>query len=187
MAMSRAKLVNFHLILASFFLPFALMFLVTGALYTISIKGSSTSREEKVKIDQPLQGELGPLVTQASASLKALGIAEPSGAASIRKAGGGFQLEWSGVARDIVLKPSQNPGEAILTINEASAYRRLVQLHKAKGNAFAKGVSILWAVGLLGMFVSGLSMVFASPKHRRLALISGAAGAMLFLAYYFLG
>ncbi|MBI1293029.1 hypothetical protein GC173_17610 [bacterium] len=187
MAISRAQLVNVHLVLASFFLPFALMFLVTGALYTVSIKGSYATREEVVKIEQPLVGELAPLVAQATSSLKELGMAAPSGAASVRKTGGSFELSWSGSARDIVLKPSANPGEAILVINEATAYRRLVQLHKAKGNAFAKTVSVIWAVGLFGMFASGLCMVFASPKHRRLALVSGAAGMALFVAYYFLG
>lgn len=187
MAFNRSTAVNVHLALAAFFLPFALMFLVTGMLYTISIKGSSTARQETIALSAPLEAELAPLVAVASKALADLGVDEPSGAASVRRVGSTFQLDWGGVARDISLKPTDNPGEATLTINEASPYRRLVQLHKAKGNAFAKAVSIAWAVGLAAIFVSGLAMVWAAPRHRKLALASGGLGMALFVAYYFFG
>lgn len=187
MPFPRSLVVNIHLCLAAFFLPFAFMFLATGMLYTISIKGSTTSRTETVPISAPLEADLASLVAVASAALEGLDVAQPTGAASVRRVGENFQLEWSGVARDIVLKPSDVAGEATLVINEASPYRRLVQLHKAKGNAFAKAVSVTWAIGLAGIFVSGLSMVWAAPRHRRLALGSAGLGTLLFVAYYFLG
>jgi len=184
---TRAQLINLHLIVASFFLPFAVMFLITGALYTISIKGSSVARQESVAITVPLPTELGPLVTAASAVLKQKGIAEPTGDASLRKVGGTVQLEWGGASRDVTFRQGASSTEAILEIKEHTAYRKLVQLHKAKGNVFAKAVSVVWAIGLALIFASGIPMAFASPKHRKIALISGALGFALFAAYYLLG
>ena len=184
---TRAQLINLHLIVASFFLPFALMFLVTGALYTISIKGTSIARQETVALTAPLPTELGPLVTAASAVLKEKGIAQPTGDASLRKVGSAVQLEWGGTSRDVTFRQGPLPTEAVLEIKEHTAYRKLVQLHKAKGNVFAKAVSIVWAIGLALIFASGIPMAFASPKHRKLALISGALGMVLFATYFLLG
>lgn len=186
MKVPRSRLINIHLSLAAFFFPFALMFLVTGALYTLSIKGASTSRQETIALAEPLKPELDSLVAVASSVLDHLNEPKPSGDPSIRKAGLSFQLEWSGIRRDVVLKPTANPGEALLVINKNNFHRQLVQLHKAKGNAFGKTLSIAWTLGLAAIFISGLSMAWGVPAYRRLALISAAAGALLFLAYLLL-
>jgi len=189
MAPSRSTIINVHLATAAFFLPFAIMFLVTGALYTVGIKGSNKDRKERVPISTPLtSNELAPMVAAATEALDKLGVAKPSGAASVRKSpGGGQELFWGGVARDVTLRQTEKNTEVDLVISDATAYRKLVQLHKGKGSNFAKAISIIWAVGLAVIFLSGLSMVFASPKFRRIAYISGVLGTVVFIAWYIIG
>lgn len=187
MKLDRQTLTNFHLAVASFFLPFALMFLVTGALYTVSVKGGVTKREERVSLAEPLQANLDSMTAVAAGALARLDIGQPSGQVSLRKAGTSFQLEWGGVARSVVLMPTSDPDVALLVIEEGNLHRRMVQLHKAKGSAIARGLSILWSVGLLAMFTTGLAMAWAVPKYRRLAMISGGAGLVVFACYFFLG
>lgn len=187
MAFNRSLLVNSHLVVASFFLPFGLMFLVTGALYTVGIKGSYNTRTQTITLAEPLRPDVDALVAVASAALDREGVAAPSGEASVRKVGGAFQLEWSGVARDVNLKAGAGELEAVLEIKDTTPLRRLVQLHKAKGNAFAKALSVTWSVGLLVMFASGLSLAWASAKHRKLALSAGGAGLLAFAIYALFG
>lgn len=187
MKLNRAALVNSHLVVASFFLPFGLMFLVTGALYTVGIKGSYTTRIQTITLAEPLRPDVDALVAVATAALDREGVTPPSGEASVRKVGGAFQLEWSGVARDLNLKAGAGELEAVLEIKETTPLRRLVQLHKAKGNTFAKALSVAWAAGLLVMFASGLSLAWASAKHRKLAMMAGGAGLTAFVLYVLLG
>lgn len=184
---ARNQLVNVHVVLATFFLPIAVMFLVTGGLYTIAIKGSYKSTTHPVVLKEPLPSELGALVSMAEGELARLGIEPPTGGAGLRKAGTSQELEWTGANRDVSLRPTADPLVAELVVKDTTAYRRLVQLHKAKGSAVGKAISVAWAVALMAMLVSGASIAWGSPKHRRLAMISSASGVLLFVAYVAIG
>ncbi|TXL19713.1 hypothetical protein BMR06_08750, partial [Methylococcaceae bacterium HT5] len=53
---NRAFLVKSHMALAAFILPVALMFFITGALYTWGEKGSYDTETYKLQLRQPMQG-----------------------------------------------------------------------------------------------------------------------------------
>lgn len=180
-------LTSIHLLLAAFFLPIALMFATTGALYTVSIKGSYSETSRPLTLTQPLTAELSVLTGLVERALDAEGIPAPTGAASIKKAGTSFELEWTGAQRDIVLKPTRDPLVATLVIKETTPWRHLVQLHKAKGSEVAKGISVLWAVGLVVILVSGLLMAWNVPAYRRKAIAAGVAGIATFVLYVVVG
>jgi hypothetical protein len=63
----------------------------------------------------------------------------------------------------------------------------MVQLHKAKGSEIAKGISVLWAVGLVVILLSGLLMAWNAPHYRRRAMVAGGLGTLTFVAYLLLG
>ncbi|NBX57046.1 MAG: hypothetical protein EBT64_01050 [Gammaproteobacteria bacterium] len=180
-------LISIHLWLAAFFFPIAVMFASTGALYTISIKGSYEETTRSVQLTQPLSPELSVLTGVVERALDEAGVEHPSGAASIKKAGGSFELEWTGVRRDVVLKPSTDPLSATLVIKETTPWRHLVQLHKAKGSDIAKGISVLWGIGLVLILLSGLLMAWNVPTYRRKALTAGGLGLVTFVAYLLVG
>lgn len=180
-------LTTIHLLLAAFFLPIALMFATTGALYTVSIKGNYSETSRPLTLTQPLTAELSALTGLVERALDAEGIAAPTGAASIKKAGTSFELEWTGAERDIVLKPTRDPLVATLVIKDTTPWRHLVQLHKAKGSDVAKGISVLWAVGLVVILLSGLLMAWNVPAYRRKAIAAGGAGIATFILYVVVG
>jgi hypothetical protein len=184
----RAKVINLHVMLAAFFLPVGLMFVITGTLYTLSVKGSYKTQSFEIPLQEPLTADLAPLVVLAERTLRdQVGVPSPSGGASVRRAGTSFELDWTGVQRDVILKPTNDPLIAQLDVKTTTSYRRLVQLHKAKGSTLGKAISVLWGVGLTTLFASGLFLAWASPKHRRLAIISGVAGLVVFALNFFLG
>lgn len=181
------KLITLHLWLAAFFLPIAVMFATTGGLYTVSIKGSYVETSRTLELEQPLAAELSLLTGIVERALDAEGVAHPSGAASVKKAGTSFELEWTGADRDVVLKPTAEPLRATLVIKDTTPWRHLVQLHKAKGSEVAKAISVLWAVGLVLILLSGLLMAWNVPAYRRQALAAGGFGLATFLLYVLAG
>jgi hypothetical protein len=180
-------LLTVHLILAAFFLPIALMFAATGALYTVSIKGQYEETSTTLALQQPLTAELSMLTGLVETALTERGIAPPSGAASIKKAGTSYELEWTGAERDVLLKPTANPLQATLVVKETTLWRHLVQLHKAKGNDIAKAISVIWAIGLVLILISGLIMAWRVPTYRRQAVGAMLAGTATFVLYVIVG
>lgn len=183
----RKTLLTIHLALAAFFLPIALMFALTGGLYTLSIKGGYDETQRSVALDAPLVPELGALVARVERELAAAAVDVPTGGAAIKKAGTSFELEWTGVYRDVVLRPTTNPLEAELIIKDTGPWRHAVQLHKAKGSDIAKALSVAWAAGLICVLLSGMAMAWMAPPYRRMAIKASAAGAVTFVAYLLVG
>jgi hypothetical protein len=163
------------------------MFAVTGGLYTVGVKGGYNERTVDVTLGEPLGSELGGLVAAAEKALGAEGLSAPTGAASVRKGGAGAELDWTGANRDISLKPTADPLKAQLTIKDTTPHRRLVQLHKAKGSAVSKAISVVWVFGLLLLFATGMGIAFGAPTYRRTAVIASIVGVVSFVAYVFIG
>ena len=179
--MNRKTLVEIHMLLASFMFPVALMFLITGGLYTWGLKGSYNSEVHTISLEKPLAADQEYLVSLARRELERLGVSVPSGGASLKKGGTSWKLEWTGSARDIVLEPTVNELVAQLTVKETTWYRNLVQLHKAKGGQLFKFYAAGLAVALFIILFSGFVMAWQMPAYRKRALVFSAAGVVIFL------
>ncbi|MFN3235827.1 MAG: PepSY domain-containing protein [Pseudomonadales bacterium] len=179
--MNRLQLMKLHALLAAFVLPVALMFAVTGSLYTWGIKGSYTNDTYEVKLAAPLQADQSSLQSLAKAELAQLGLSEPEGQAKVKRAGDHFLLEWTGSSKDVILEPGSNPKVALLTIKHTTWYRNLVQLHKAKGGDVFKVYAAAFAVALGLLLVSGLVMALQTPKLKGATLATSALGVLSFL------
>ena len=183
----RNTLIKIHVVVAAFFLPVGLMFAITGGLYTIGIKGAVESTKHDIALTEPLAGEMGALVAVAEKELARLDLSSPSGSASVRNPGPGGELEWTGVNRDISLRRTSDPLVAQLEVKNASFHRRFVQLHKAKGSALAKTISVAWGIGLIVLLGTGMVIACAVPTHRKLTLGTSIAGLVTFFLYAFIG
>jgi hypothetical protein len=180
-------LLNIHLLLAAFLFPIALMFGLTGGLYTLDIKGDYRDTVQVLPLEAPLQPDLAALTALATNTLQAQGEALPSGDARLRKVGTSFELEWTGVDRDVVFRPTADPAVAQLVIKDTGFWRHFVQLHKAKGNTLARAISVFWAIGLIVILATGLLMAWRAPAWRRKTALAGAAGLATFALYAWLG
>lgn len=183
----RKLLIRVHVLIAGFFLPVGVMFLITGAFYTFSLSGNYNTRTYDLTLQQPISPDLAALVTLATTELQNRQIGLPTGKAGIRKVGSSWQLEWTGANRDVLLAPAADPNMVKLTVRDTTPYRRLVQLHKAKGSLAFKLYAAAWATGLLILFVSGLALAWTIPSARRWAIGSLAAGLLVFFILAALG
>lgn len=176
----RVTLTKLHTILAAFLLPMGLMYAITGGLYTWDVTGEQKKTEETLDLSEPLPVELSALVALAEGELKARNLDLPTGGARLRKGGTSQYFEWTGSSRDVQIHPTADPTRATLKIMEASPHRFFVQLHKAKGGVAFKVFAAVWAVGLVGLFVSGGAIAFMARPYRKLALASALLGLLGF-------
>ena len=183
----RRSLTTLHVLLAGFFFPVAIMFALTGGLYTLGIKGAYLERTVPVTVDTAPGDDLSAWLAIAEDTLAREGVPVPSGGAGLKKAGVSRELEWTGAARDVVLRPTADPLQLQLVIKDTTAWRHVVQLHKAKGSGTAKGISVAWAAGLVLLVFTGLLMALMTPSFRRLAVPAMVAGTLTFAAYVMLG
>jgi hypothetical protein len=180
--MQRTTLMKTHIVLAAFILPVALMYFVSGALYTWGVKGGYENTDYELTLTEPLQTEHAILHDFVVAQLTERDIAVPSGHSKIKKGGTSYKFEWTGSALDVVLSPTFDPLKAKLTVKKTSAYRQLVQLHKAKGGTPFKVYAVVLVVSLLLLLLSGVMMAWQLPKYRPLLFTSLGAGVVVFAA-----
>ena len=178
----RSTLMKAHAVLAAFILPVAIMFFVTGALYTWGIKGSYDTTVHELHLEKPIQNDLTALVALTKEELKKQNISIPSGQAKIKTIGESFKLEWTGADIDIILEPTSEPLIAKLKIKNTSWYRQFVQLHKAKGGMPFKFYAAAFATALLLLLITGFIMAWQTPKLRKLTLVSTSLGVVVFIA-----
>ncbi len=178
---NRTMLVKLHMMVAAFILPVALMFFITGSLYTFGIKGHYNSQSYEIPLTTPIENNKTKLTKIVIDELLKRDIAMPSGAIKLKKINTEFYLEWTGSQRDISLTPTTNNLIATLKIKETTVHRFFVQLHKAKGGFAFKLYAGLLSFGLLFLFISGLSLAWQLKKYRVLLQRSIVSGLALFI------
>jgi hypothetical protein len=179
--LNRSTLMKVHAILAAFILPAAIMFFVTGDLYTWGIKGNYDTSTHELHLKKPIQGELDELIALAKKELQKKDLEEPSGHAKIKRIGASFRLEWTGSNMDIIIEPTSQPLIAKLEIKNTGWHRQFVQLHKAKGGTPFKVYAAAFATALLLLLISGFIMAWQMPKLRKLTLVSVSLGIAVFI------
>jgi len=180
--LNRSTLMKAHALLAAFILPVAIMFFVTGALYTWGIKGNYVTSVHELQLQKPIQDELAELVALVKDELNRQDIEAPTGEAKIKRMGSSFRLEWTGSNMDIILEPTTQPLIAKLELKNTSWHRQFVQLHKAKGGVPFKVYAAVFATALLLLLISGFIMAWQMPKLRKLTLASAIFGIAVFVA-----
>jgi hypothetical protein len=176
---NRVVLLNVHMLLAAFMFPVALMFLVTGGLYTWDIKGGYSTEVYPIVVAAPIAETA--LVDVVTAELQRINVALPEGSPKLKKVGTSYMLEWTGSSRDVLFEPTANPLNYELSVKETSWYRTLVQLHKAKGGVLFKVYAAALAVALFIILGSGLWLALQIPRFRPLTLGVFALGSLSFI------
>jgi len=180
-SLNRVVLVKLHLVVAAFILPVALMFFITGALYTWGIKGGFSNTKYFVLLNQPVQKDKEWLSELAIHELAQREIELPTGKSKIKAVGNSFYFEWSGSYVNVILAPTANPFKLKLIIKEAQLHRFFVQLHKAKGGVAFKVYAAIVSVCLLFLFISGVILAWQMKRYRKLLLGSISSGVLVFV------
>lgn len=177
--------ITVHLILSCFFLPAAVLYLITGACYTMGYTGSYITTVHMLPLDAPLQADLDACRALAKGLLETEGIIPPSGGEKIRRVGTSFVYEWTGSNRDVLLSPTENPAQVRLEVKNTTLFRRMVQLHKAKGGVLFKGYAVAFSAALMVSLISGAVIAWLRPSLRKLSIAAACSG-LIALALFIL-
>ena len=184
--MNRMHLMKLHALLAAFILPVAAMFIVTGALYTWSIKGSYTNDVYEIQLSKPIPSDINELTNLAQLELDKLHTHYPEGNPRLKIYGNHFLLEWTGSSKDVILEPTNNELLAKLTVKNTTWYRNLVQLHKAKGGTAFKVYAVIFAISIAALLISGFIMAWQTPQLKRVTLLTSVIGLFSFMLAVYL-
>lgn len=182
---SRLQIMRIHMLLAAFLLPVAAMYFVSGALYTLDIKGHIHKQVITLQPMQPLKPDLELLTQLATRTLRARNLPPPRGEPTLKKKKGDrYELHWSGLKHSVVLAFGRDRHSARLTFRERSPLTQVMRIHRAEAGAVFRALAITLAGGLLVILASGAYMGLAIPRFRKpllIAIISGV-GTLLALA-----
>lgn len=176
----RPLLMRLHSVLAGFFLPFALLFLITGVLYTLGLEGGAKT----TKLPVPLSSTTGTSLTEAKSvvakALQGAHLILPTGSAALRDGKKGWQFSWSSPIADANLQPTEDPTVGEVTYRQSSPLRYAMALHKAKGGPIFRALSVAWGTGLLLLIISGTMLAVQVKALKTMTLIAIAAGVICF-------
>lgn len=158
--MKRKLLLDIHLYLAAFFLPFLLLMPITGVSYLLGEKGSAqTSVAFSVS-------ELPPSESEARDEWIAAQFAAQ-----------GVDFSWEYIkfnGKDMVLRPSSRlhyaviPGEAETVFKkiEPNFLLKIIELHKGHGPGWFKRLETIFGIALLLITISGVWLSLLSKGLR---------------------
>ncbi len=179
---TRQLIILAHVVLAGFFLPMALVYSVTGGLYTFGITGSYDTQTAEVPMTVSESPTLDEVTLLAEEHLKSQQIVDrPTGKLSLKKMGTSWQMEWTGSNFDFTIEPTRAAGVFKASIKKTTWHRFFVQLHKAKGGFPFKVLAGGLALCFILLFASGVAMAFTSPKLKKNLYLSFALGLVTFI------
>lgn len=172
------KLVYFHMLLASFFTPAILLFLITGSLYTFDVKGKVSKQKFELKLEKPFEPNLAILTQTVSSFLQNKHLIIPDGNPILKKLKKGYKFYWSGLKYVVYFKAENANSIVHVSYKERSFLTQLMRIHRADAGIIFKTVSLLSVLGLVLVLVSGLYMAYTS-KRKKAAFVAFFLGFAL--------
>lgn len=193
MLSSKARIlwIKWHAYLSCFFLPFALLYSLTGILYLLDFKGSETVLHSVfIETDQPLpETELSALEIYESAlkMYPQLPIERPENFWH-----DDHLVSWWHFQGEVLLLPTISESGLKgfqIRVEEYNFLKQLHFIHKGLAGLAFKVFGIFMGLSLLISIITGAVIALVMPKLKRWAVISSGAGMstliMLYVVSYF--
>ena len=183
---NRQQLIKLHTILATMIFPVALMFFITGALYSLHIEGDYKETSIPFKLPNNFQPRLISTKALMVTQLQNNHIALPTSEARFKQQGKNVRLSWGGADISAELNFKLGDNKATIKIYDADWYQRFARLHKADGGNSFKYYAVFMSIALLLLLISGFMMAWQVPKHKVLATRSTLVGILLFTVLFWI-
>lgn len=159
--MSRKLLLDIHLYLACFFLPFLLLMPITGVSYLLGQKGSAVT-SVAFSVPSAVPSEDVARDEWIAAQFSAQGIS----------------FDWEYIkfnGKDMILRPSSRehyivvPGESETVFKrvEPNFLLKIIELHKGHGPGWFKRLETVFGIALLLLTISGMWLSLMSKGLRK--------------------
>ena len=184
MKIQRMSIIKLHAILACFFMPMALLYFLSGALYSFDIKGNVDKQVYTVTLNRPFAPDLAQLSESVKKALDQHKLSLPTGNPSISKKKGSYEYHWGDLKRLVVVHPTADPLKVELVYRQRSPLTQLMRVHRAEAGSVIRIFSLSMVVSLMFSLGSGVFLAVGMPKLRQTALLALAAGFVMILAIF---
>lgn len=162
-----------HLYLSLFFLPAALIYALTGALYIFDVRENADAKIQEFTLPSiPQQGEEQATILSV---LHANNLKVPNDT-QIRLQKGNATM--GSIAYNVSITTNKQ-GQAIVRVTDRGLYGILVLMHKAKGKFYFDIIAVGFAISLMIFYLSGLIITSFCKKKRKEALLTFTLGLLL--------
>lgn len=173
--MNRKQILNIHLYLALFFLPFLLLMPISGGSYLLGIKGSRET-VEAFRVDQKIPKE---------EKVRDEWLKEQFSANNV-------DYKWESVkvnGESLTLRPSSRDYYVVYPDGESAVFNKvspsfmasLMELHFGHGPAWFRMIEQAFALALILITISGIWMMVMVKAYRMKILIPFSIGLLVTL------
>jgi|GEM_PF-1577229 len=171
--MKRVTWVNIHLTLASIFLPFMLMFPLSGGLYLLDVKGGQ-AKTEAFKIEAPVPQENPEDFFREQFKAKNIDFDFEY----IR--GNGKEFTFRPSSREHYVAERTEAGATVYKL-EPDFIRKIMEIHKGHGPAVIRWFQVAFAIALILVTFSGIYLAATIPRYAKIMGYGFMAGAAVLL------
>jgi len=173
--------IQWHAYLSCFFLPLALLYTLTGAIYLLGIEGGVASSSEFELAGRPASEEPADLVEWLTPALKSQAdrcVPE----IYYRERG---EHGWYNMRGGVHLTLPEDPEKPVeVHVDNYDLWLQLVLIHKGVAGPLFVVLGVLLGVSLLFSLISGALVAVSMPKFKRQAWVYMGLGLLsLLLAY----
>lgn len=153
-----------HNYVSAFFLPLAMIFIITGMLYLLGVHGTMKQQKIDFQVESSLMQNPDALTEAVKTKLEENNIKMPVGNAKKMREG----YIWGSMTDvSVSLFPDRQSGTFQIAVNTAGLYDKLVMAHKGKIGLLFNIFSILFSISLLITYFSGVFLAVKNSKSRK--------------------
>lgn len=177
----RSRWASYHVYLACFFLPLALLYTLTGMLYLLDVHGDNS---EEVQLKVPLNQAFPTEQSKAKALLDQHYPVQTYGEIRGEYYDMGTGHSWYSFNQEVMLSASDNT--LVIDIHVHGVWKKLVMIHKGHAHIGFWLLGILLSLSLLFSIISGAVLALTNKKYRRVGQVSILSGTLIIIICYFL-
>lgn len=183
MKIERKQWMKIHSYVSAFFLPLAVIFILTGVLYLFGLHSTMERQKVDFQVERSLMKDPAALTDAVKKTLEENDLSMPGGQAK-RIRNGYAWGKMTGVS--VQLFPDRKSGEFRLFVNKAGIYDKLILAHKGKVGTVFIIFSVLFSISLLVTYFSGVFIAFKNKANRKNTVAVIAIGIVVTVILLFI-
>lgn len=179
----RSKIIRWHMLLASFLLPFSLIYFISGALYTLDIKGGIQKETFSLQLETPFKPDLEMLTFAVTKMLNQKKLFIPDVNPILKKQKSQYKLIWSDLKYSITAVTTEQAEVLEITHRQRSFLTQLMRIHRGEAGSVFKSLSLILVTGLILLFASGVYMALTVSQYKKSSLIAMFVGLLTLILF----
>ncbi|RMH11939.1 MAG: hypothetical protein D6698_15750 [Gammaproteobacteria bacterium] len=175
---TRFKLMQWHALLACFFLPIAATYFIGGVLYTLDIKGHTNETTLKIELDEPFSPNLDDVVWTVREALEARKLPVPESEPILSKKKNRYVFVWKDLKNTVSFSQKAGAKRLLVKVKQRSFLAQLMQFHTANAGTLFKAIAVLMVSALMLILISGVWMAQSTPALKKQAWTALGVGSL---------